>query len=153
MHYLRPFGWTSPSQHSLRQDPADLLGYALQCVASISDRSLLAIMLSDGLQEPSLHSFLLPLLRKRSSFFSIGLRQNDQREAKWSKLYSKYHKDLCWCVRCNYSPLLDTQLTVWVILKCNYTFTFYINVSFYTLNFYLFYWSLCTILLLIKYIE
>lgn len=80
MHYLRAFGCTSPSRHSLRQDPADLLGYALQCVASISDRSLLAIMLSDGLQGPSMHSFRLPLLRKRSCF--LRFPQTDQREAE-----------------------------------------------------------------------
>ncbi len=95
MHYLGPFGCTSPSQYSLRQDPVDLLGYVLQRVASISDRSLLAIMLSDGLQGPSLHSFISPLLRKRSSFFfSLSGFIRMIRAVKRSTLCSEYYKDL-----------------------------------------------------------
>ncbi len=81
MHYHGPFVRTSPSQYSLSQDPVDLL-YVLQCVASISDRSLLAIVLSDRLQGPSLHSFLSPLLRKSS--FSLS-----QASSEWSESSEK----------------------------------------------------------------
>lgn len=81
MHYLRPFGCTSLSQHLLRQKaPADPLRSSLQCVAGITDRSLLAIMLSDGRQWPSLHLFHPLLLRKRCSIFFC--LQNDQKKGK-----------------------------------------------------------------------